>query len=315
MQKRSMLYSSFVPPATISRLSIRPVRLLHLQRARKFNTLIPPYASIRPKQSLSQNFLKDRKVIQRIISSFDEIHKKSAESQVVEVGPGLGALTDDLLKLYPGLHTIELDQRAVEFLRTSYPNLSVMHGDVLKVNWDEMTSDFGMPLSIIGNLPYNIVSQILFSLFEAPPGTIDFALVMMQKEVAERIVSRIRKKSYGILSIVGQLYSEPEILFDVPGTAFYPKPDVTSCIVMFKMKTHPDFDPTDIAVAASLRRIVRAAFSQRRKVLRNSLAGVCPTLPDSWQSKRAEELSPSDFLMLAKQYKRDECQTLKTVWR
>lgn len=306
---------AFYAPSPLARLAANPARLIYSRRPRRFSTVTPPYASIRPKQSLSQNFLRDKDVIQRIITSFSEIHEQSPESQVVEVGPGLGALTGDLIKRFPEMHAIELDQRAVAYLRETYPSLSLLHGDVLQVDWGKMKAEYGSPLSLIGNLPYNIVSQILFSIFETPPGTIDYALVMMQKEVAERIVSPTRKKSYGILSIVAQLYSQPEILFTVAGKSFYPKPDVTSCMVKFRMISDETFDRSDIALAASLRRIIRAAFNQRRKVMRNSLRDVCPTLPDGWETKRAEELTPRDFLSLAHTYKREEPENQKTVWR
>lgn len=239
----------------------------------------------------------------RIVNTFEQLHATHAPgTHVVEVGPGLGALTDELLPLFPSLHAIEIDQRAVQQLQERHPNLSVDHEDVLKTDWQTLSSRLNAPISVIGNLPYNIVSQILFSLLEAPNDSVKVAMVMMQKEVAERIVSRTRCKSYGILSVVTQLYAKPTILFSVPNTAFYPKPDVVSAMVQFEFTPHELFDIQNRTLTAGLKRVVKAAFNQRRKVLRNSLKTLCEVqdvaLPDQWQAKRAEELTPIEFIQL-----------------
>lgn len=260
---------------------------------------------VRPKQSLGQNFLRDVNMIARIVNSFHgSVTQLCPDAQIVEVGPGLGALTSRLIELYPNMLTVEIDRRAVEYLNHYFPTLDVRHADVLKMDWPELARDVGKPLAVIGNLPYNIVSQILFSLLEAPNGTIGVATVMMQKEVAERIVSKTKTKAYGVLSVVGQLYSQPKILFPVPNTVFHPKPNVMSAMVQFKFISDPSLDVRNTTLTSSLRRVVRCAFNQRRKVLRNSLRSICDEngvqLPDHWADKRAEELTPPQFVVVTK---------------
>lgn len=259
--------------------------------------------SIHPKKSLSQNFLRDKNIINRIVESFqttiDEAHSNTA---VVEVGPGLGALTAPLLAHHPNMHAIEIDQRAVQHLRHRYPELSVHHGDVLEVDWQKFSAEVGAPLAIVGNLPYNIVSQILFSLLETPQSNISTALVMMQEEVARRVTGSPCTKAYGILSVVSQLYAKPQLLFKVPNTAFFPVPKVTSAMVLLEMTPHPQFDKNDLIMNRALRIVVRTAFNQRRKKLRNALKTLSngAPLPNGWDVKRAEELSPVEYLDLTK---------------
>ena len=116
----------------------------------------------------------------RIVDTFEQVHSSQhSQTRVVEVGPGLGALTRELINTVQGLHAIEIDQRAVDHLRETFPSLSVEHGDVLETDWKNLSQKLGAPLSVIGNLPYNIVSQILFSLLEAPEDAVRFAVVMM----------------------------------------------------------------------------------------------------------------------------------------
>lgn len=251
--------------------------------------------SISPKKSLGQNFLKDPNTIRKIVSS---LHA-SPEDHVVEIGPGVGALTDLLIAQYPKFTAIELDQRAVAFLREKYPDLDVRREDVLAVDWGALVKEKGGPLHIIGNLPYYITSQILFALLDARTH-ISEAVLMMQLEVAERLVAQPRTKEYGILSVAVQLNTRPELLFRVSPNVFYPKPDVTSAVIRLSFKepdSDQDVDP------AFLRLVVREAFSQRRKTLRNTLSrwtkdqGI--KLPNEWEQSRAEELSPQDFVTLA----------------
>lgn len=308
-------------------------------------------AGLRPKQSLGQNFLRDGAVVGRIVSSFADIHASHGRgARVVEVGPGLGALTGQLLANFPDMHAIEIDQRAVTHLRETFPSLSVQHADVLDVSWgrvgtygnDITTDDNQLPsqsqskpesespsVAVIGNLPYNIVSQILFALLEAPPGAVRFALVMMQREVAARIVAPPRTKDYGILSVVTQLYARPSILFDVDPRSFYPVPSITSSMVHLQCDPHPDFDTTDTTLTGSLRVVLKHAFGQRRKVLRNSLRTVCERqgveLPDKWEEKRAEELEPMEFVEMTQLLFKEDLKRQRevpvdadkptTVWR
>jgi 16S rRNA (adenine1518-N6/adenine1519-N6)-dimethyltransferase len=249
---------------------------------------------VAPKKSLGQHFLRDPNTIRKIADALGA----PADAPVVEIGPGTGAMTEVLAARYPGLTAVEVDERAVEHLRETLPSLDVRHQDVLEVDWPALAEEKGGPLWVIGNLPYYITSPILFSLLEAR-GAIRRAIVMMQKEVAERLVATPRTKAYGILSVQTQLWSRPRLLFDVGRNVFFPKPDVTSAVVALDFDAPaPDIDPE------ALRRVVRAAFNQRRKTLRNSLKAVAQQsgreVPEDVAGRRAEELTPEDFVVLTR---------------
>jgi 16S rRNA (adenine1518-N6/adenine1519-N6)-dimethyltransferase len=252
--------------------------------------------SLKPKKSLGQNFLADPNTARKIVTAL----RAPAGAPVVEIGPGTGALTGLLLEAYPGLTALEVDARAVAHLRRQHPALDVRQADVLAVDWAALAAEKGGRLHVIGNLPYYITSQILFALLEARAHLRE-AVVMMQLEVAERLVAVPRTKAYGILSVFVQLYARPELLFRVSRNVFYPKPDVTSAVIRLGFEQGgeaPDVDPE------LLRQVVRAAFNQRRKTLRNSLhpwtreRGLA--LPPPWERSRAEELTPAEFVELAR---------------
>lgn len=241
---------------------------------------------LKPKQSLGQNFLKDPNIIQNIA---DAVCNDKAFA-VVEIGGGTGALTEALLRRFPDLTVIEIDGRAVELLREKFPHLNILHQDVLKVDWIALSETLGKPLVIVGNLPYYITSQILFGMFAAK-SVIKEAVVMMQLEVADRLIAVARTKAYGILAVQTQLISIPQKLFKVSPNVFYPKPEVWSAVIRLTFKETESFPP-------NLTEVIRTAFNQRRKTLRNSLSKF-GTLPEAVASKRAEELSPQDFVTLA----------------
>lgn len=250
---------------------------------------------ITPRKSLGQNFLRDPNMIRKIVSSL----RAPDGAAVVEIGPGMGALTGHLLQRYPTMRAVEVDERAVAYLKEEYPSLRVEHQDVLSVDWKAWAQEAEGPLYVIGNLPYYITTPILFSLLDALE-YVQEVVVMMQLEVAERIVAQPRTKAYGTLSVQLQLLTEPELLFRVSRNVFFPKPAVTSAVVRFT------FTPNRPALAGLdvdfFRTIVRAAFQQRRKTLRNSLSkwtkdqGI-PLLSE-WQRSRAEELTPEAFVAL-----------------
>ncbi len=261
---------------------------------------------IQPIKRLGQNFLRDPNTIRKIVDSLEA----SAGDRVIEIGPGTGALTGLLAERFEDFSAIEVDERAVEYLSTQMPNVRVVLGDVLKINWPEMAEGAsGGRISVIGNLPYYITSQILFGLLDAAPH-IQEAVIMMQYEVAARLVARPRTKEYGILSVAVQLACTPKLLFPVSKNVFYPKPDVRSAIVRLEFQPQPESMPRapEAGTPATqvdsklLRRVIRTAFNQRRKTLRNSLSSVLgefgKNLPDGLESKRAEELSPQDFVEL-----------------
>ncbi len=249
---------------------------------------------LKAKKHLGQNFLVDQNVAARIVNSL----QAPAESVVVEIGPGTGALTGLLLNQYPNLVALEIDSRAVELLQDSFPSLDVRQQDILRVAWSEVTGD--RPGYVIGNLPYYITSPILFSLIDAGEN-IDRIVVMVQLEVARRLVAVPRTKDYGILSVATQLAGRPEILFKVSKNVFRPVPAVESAVVRI------DFRRSTERNDAFVRQIVRTAFNQRRKMLRNSLKTLSSEygvdLPDEMATRRPEELTPQQFVELANFFK------------
>lgn len=252
--------------------------------------------TIRPIKRLGQHFLVDRNTIRRIVGRLDA----PPQARIVEIGPGLGALTGDLVEQYDDYVAIEIDGRAVEHLRERFPKIDVRQMDILDVDYAELSLDGTVRLWVIGNLPYNITSQILFGLLEV--SVIERAVLTMQKEVAERLVAKPRTKAYGILSVLTQLFARPEICFHISPNVFRPKPDVWSSTV--RLDFPGPTDPRRSVDPSYLRMVVRTAFNQRRKTLRNSLRQVAEEqgldVPESWASKRAEELSPLEFVALTK---------------
>jgi len=243
--------------------------------------------TLKPKKSLGQHFLIDQNIINKIVNSIPA--KKG--HRVIEIGPGTGALTDTLLERFENVHAVELDQRAIEVLKEKYPDLPVHHQNVLEVDWNDLS--IGKDKThVVGNLPYYITSQILFSLLGVRSLLAD-ATLMMQKEVAERLVSEIRTKDYGILSVQTQLMSSPEILFPVSRNCFNPPPNVESAMVRLT------FDKGKLACSdAHLKTVVRTAFNQRRKKLSNSLKPVVnkENQPGDFDfDKRAEAWTPDIY--------------------
>lgn len=250
----------------------------------------------RPKQSLGQNFLHDPNMVRKIVDAL----RAPADAPVVEVGAGTGALTETLVERYNRLTAIEIDERAVAVLRRAFPALDVRAQDVRELDWAALASEKGAPLYVISNMPYYLTSPLLFALLDAR-AHVHEAVLTMQKEVAERIVAEPRTKAYGILSVVMQLYAAPELLFDVSPHVFYPRPDVTSAVVRFTYRA-PEEDPFDVD-PQWLRTVVRQAFNQRRKMLRNSLRAWTKErgieLPNDWGRRRPEALVPDDFVTIA----------------
>lgn len=252
---------------------------------------------IKPKKSLGQHFLTDSNIIAKIADSIPA----AGGHRVIEIGPGTGALTEALLERFGDVHAVELDQRAVEVLQQKYPGLPVHHKNVLEVDWQELS--IGKEQThVVGNLPYYITSQILFSLLESRHLFTD-ATLMMQKEVAERIVADIRTKDYGILSVQTQLMSSPEILFPVSRNCFSPPPNVESAVIRLT------FDKGTLACSdAHLKTVVRTAFNQRRKKLSNALKPVVDKKrqPEGFDyDKRPEAWTPDIYEKLTARLVKD----------
>jgi 16S rRNA (adenine1518-N6/adenine1519-N6)-dimethyltransferase len=259
-----------------------------------------PKGEFRPKQSLGQNFLSDQNYVMKIVNQLDTSEDEGVGNRVVELGPGPGALTRKLYERFPKMTAVEIDQRAVSFLSEKLPDLKVLHMDVLKCNWADMANERGGPLRIIGNLPFYITSQILFSLADCHTSVIQ-AVVTMQYEVAERIVAKPRSKSYGILSVVFQLYGKPTLDFKIPSTVFFPPPKIdAACVTIDFTQAHSELNSVH---GSHLRAVVTQAFGKRRKMMRQSLKELLkihniPGLSEKWATKRPEELTPVDFIHL-----------------
>jgi 16S rRNA (adenine1518-N6/adenine1519-N6)-dimethyltransferase len=246
-----------------------------------------------PRKRFGQHFLTDESVIHAIVNAIGP----KPDDVLVEIGPGLGALTKPLLERIPHLHVVELDRDIIARLKKTWPpdRLTIHEGDALKFDFGSL----GKRIRVCGNLPYNISSPLLFHLKEYA-GQISDMSFMLQKEVVDRMVAQPSTHAYGRLSVMLQRSFHMEALFDVPPEAFDPPPKVESAIVRMIPKKAGEFLELDEKRFAE---IVTAAFSQRRKTLRNTLgkvvgenafaqAGIDPGL-------RAENLSVSDFEKLA----------------
>jgi len=247
-----------------------------------------------PRKRFGQNFLVDDGIVHAIV---DAIRPRPGET-VVEIGPGLGALTRPLLERLPHLHAVELDRDIVARLRKTWPaeRLTVHAGDALKFDFGALGDD----LRVVGNLPYNISSPLLFHLMTFAPHIRDLHF-MLQKEVVERMVAAPGTTDYGRLSVMLQRRFHMAWLLDVPPAAFDPAPKVDSAVVRLIPKTPAEIAPLDEALFA---RAVATAFSQRRKTLRNTLGGLLKPADFSAlgidAGLRAEALPLADFEAIAR---------------
>jgi len=246
---------------------------------------------VRAKKFLGQHFLKDKHIARKIVSALQCKHYRT----VIEVGPGTGALTGYLLERHCDLILIEKDREACTYLSHRYDKepLRLVCGDFLQADLPRLTE--GRETGIIGNFPYNISSQIIFKILENRD-LIPEMVGMFQKEVAERLAAHPGTKSYGILSVLTQLYYDVRILFTVSEKVFVPPPKVKSAVVRLQRKENPpqvDFQ--------KLKALVKKVFNQRRKTLRNSLKNAnlaVENIPRSFLDKRPEVLAPDEFLLL-----------------
>lgn len=252
---------------------------------------------VNPKKSLGQNFLCDKNISRKIVSSL----ALTKDDFVVEIGPGQGALTELLIKETDKFLAIEIDSRCVKILNEKFGDgVEVLNKDFLELSIPLIQKKYKNKIKFVGNIPYNITSQILFHIFENANVVKSFT-AMMQKEVASRLIAKPKTKEYGILSVMTQYYSNPKILFDVSKNCFFPKPKVTSSVVEIDFQ----FSKTKKAIDEKLfKNLVRKTFNTRRKTLRNGLKNL--NLPDTVLSLakdfldlRPEELSPNDFVLLS----------------
>ena len=226
------------------------------------------------KPKLGQNFLVDSAAIQRIAASVGDLTGRT----VVEVGPGRGAITSTLAASAAHLLAVELDHELALRLRAHFPpdRVTVFEQDVLDFDFAEASATAGQPLLVVGNLPYGITSQILLKL-AVSHAALDRAVLMVQREVADRIVAEPGSRDYGLLSVTVQIYGPAQRLFTLPPTAFSPPPDVYSTV--FRWRFAPRFQELGVDESSFLR-FVRVCFAQKRKTLANNLraASISPAV-------------------------------------
>jgi 16S rRNA (adenine1518-N6/adenine1519-N6)-dimethyltransferase len=224
------------------------------------------------KPKLGQNFLNDADAIQRIAASLGDLTGRT----VVEVGPGRGAITGALAARAAHVLAVELDHELALLLRVQFPaeRVTVVEQDVLRFDFAAASASAGERLLVVGNLPYGITSQILLKL-AASHAALDRAVLMVQREVADRVVAEPGSRDYGLLSVTVRMYGPAQRLFTLPPEAFTPPPDVYSTV--FRWRFAPRFDELGVEEAGFLR-FVRQCFAQKRKTLANNLraAGVSP---------------------------------------
>lgn len=248
---------------------------------------------VSPKKHLGQHFLKEDGIAQRIAEALTH---HGGYTHVLEVGPGTGALTKHLVDRKDiRLTAIEIDPEAAEHLRTTYPQLHLVEGDLLRLDLRAITQD--EPFAVIGNFPYNISTQIVFRVLEHRDRCTE-VVGMFQKEVADRLREGPGSRTYGITSVLTQaFYSVDQLMVVQPGS-FIPPPKVKSSVIRMKRNAMAQLD-CDEAVFFAL---VKKAFNQRRKTLSNALKGFGPLpdgVPPKFAGQRAEQLSVADFTELA----------------
>lgn len=251
---------------------------------------------VRPKKHLGQHFLKNEAIAKDIAEAL----QPGDYNQVVEIGPGMGVLTQFLLNGDKEVYVVELDTESVSYLKGHFDMRydHIIEGDFLKLN---LQDTFKENIAVIGNFPYNISSQIVFKVLENRDMIPQMA-GMFQKEVAERIVAGPGSKTYGIISVLTAAYYEREYLFTVDKEEFNPPPKVQSGVIRLVRKENYTL-PCDEKM---FKTVVKTAFNQRRKTLRNALKplGIPEELKDSeLLSKRAEQLGLEDFIYLTKTLK------------
>tara|TARA_B100000768_G_scaffold13938_1_gene13218 strand:- start:516 stop:1280 length:765 start_codon:yes stop_codon:yes gene_type:complete len=246
--------------------------------------------NVKPKKYLGQHFLIDEQISERI----SEAISKSKKINLLEIGPGTGALTKFLLHENIDLISYELDTESITYLKNAYPTLIVHNEDVLKTDW---TKIFKGNYSVTGNFPYNISSQILFKIYENRT-IIDEMVGMFQKEVAERVCSGSGTKKYGILSVLIQAFYNVEYLFTVNEEVFNPPPKVKSGVIKITRNNIIELDCNEKLFF----RVVKAIFNQRRKMARNSLKSLLgdEKIDHVLLTKRPEELSIENFVEITK---------------
>lgn len=252
---------------------------------------------VRPKKNLGQHFLKDLSIAQDIVNGM----KAETFKQVLEIGPGMGVLTDFLLERKDiELYAAEVDGESVEYLQNRHPEFAKEHlifGDFLKMKLETM---FSQKFGVIGNFPYNISSQIFFKVLDYKD-QVDEVVCMLQKEVAERLAEPPGTKTYGILSVLLQAFYDIEYLFTVHEHVFNPPPKVKSAVIRLKRNSVAKLDCDEVL----FKKVVKATFNHRRKTIRNTVKQFVPKGAPEHElyDERPEQLSVAQFVALTNHVK------------
>ena len=258
---------------------------------------------VRAKKYLGQHFLKDELIAKKISDTLT----LEGYSNILEIGPGMGVLTKYLVEKGKNMIAMEIDSESVSYLQNNFPspNLKIIEADFL--NYDLSTLFGSSQFAITGNFPYNISTQIVFKTIEWRKQIPEFT-GMFQKEVAQRICSKEGSKTYGILSVLTQVYFDAEYLFTVPPTVFNPPPKVESGVIRLRRKDQPEL----LCDEKMFFKVVKTGFQQRRKTLRNSLKSfnISEKLKeDSIFGLRPEQLSVAQFIVLTQKLENDAIST------
>lgn len=251
---------------------------------------------LKAKKSFGQHFLHREDIASGVAGALKQVKEVP---RILEIGPGKGMLTKYLKNIPAAFKMVEADQDMIAFLRKNYPSWSddIIEGDFLSLNLSQIFE--GKPFLMIGNFPYNISSQIVFRLIQYR-AQIPELVGMFQKEMAVRIVSQPGSKDYGVISVLTQAYFTGELLFDVDKSSFKPPPKVQSAVIRLERKPALTLDCNE----SLFKSVVKQAFNQRRKMLRNSLKSLFPNadlMSDSFFNQRPEDLSLSDYISITKQ--------------
>jgi 16S rRNA (adenine1518-N6/adenine1519-N6)-dimethyltransferase len=249
----------------------------------------------KPKKRFGQNFLQDENILNKIVKEINP----QPDDIIVEIGPGYGALTRKIFSATENLIAVEIDNQLAKELKNRFPNIQILNEDFLKIDLSKLI-DSGKKLRIVGNIPYNITSPILFKLIKNNE-LINDAVFVVQLEVAKRMTANIGTKDYGILAVVLKYFTEARLCFKISPNVFYPKPKVYSALVHIKFKK---IDQPEKEQRLFID-IVKAAFGNRRKTLKNSLSNSIFHEIDFSNSNidlslRAENQSDEDFINLTR---------------
>lgn len=247
----------------------------------------------KPLKKFGQNYLIDNNIIEKIVN----VINPEKQNNIIEIGPGRGAITNLLTNVCDNVTAVEIDTRVIQSLKEKFPNLKIINQDFLKVDLSEFVSD--SKLRIAGNIPYNITSPIIFKMLESRKFIKD-SVLMVQNEVAKRMTSTTGSKDYGILSVLLSYFADTKYCFKISPNVFRPKPKVDSAIVKITFKDFENEFPDKLFI-----QVVKAAFGNRRKTLKNSLSNSIFHECDFSDcelnfKKRAEQLGIEEYLQLTK---------------